>query len=251
VKISIITVSYNAQDTIEETIISVINQNFIELEYIVIDGASTDNTVKIIKKYLDKIFYFVSEPDKGMYDAINKGIEISTGEVIGILNSDDIFSNNNIVSQIENAFLNKNIDAIFADISFVKNNFIIRKLSSYKWNPRYFEFGIMPAHPTFYCKRNLFKQYGNYKIDFAIAADFELMLRFIYINRIRFLYLPLNMVNMKLGGKSTRGFKSLYVINKEIYKSFILNGVKTNYLKIYLKYFLKIFEFKFFSKKIS
>lgn len=250
VKITIITVAYNAQNTIEDTLLSVFNQNFKNIEYIVIDGASKDNTVKIISKYLKKIDYFITEPDAGMYDAINKGIKISTGDIIGILNADDIFTNNNIVNEINNTFTtNNNIDAIIADIAFVKNNKITRILSSIKWKPKYFNFGIMPAHPTFYCKRNVFESYGLYRTDFEIAADFELMLRFILINKIFYKYIPTIMVYMKSGGKSTRGFYSIFTINKEINRAFILNGIKTNFLMIYLKYFYKIFEFKILSKK--
>lgn len=244
-KISIITVCFNSEKTISSTINSVLNQRYKNIEYIIVDGNSTDKTLEIINKYKHKVDFIISEPDFGIYDAINKGILISTGEIIGILNSDDVFSSPNIVSAVFEQFrLNQNIDAIIGNVSFINsNNKIVRKISSKNWKPFYFKWGIMPPHPSFYCKKIYFEKIGMYCLKFDIASDFDLMLRFLYINNIKYQHLNINMVNMRMGGKSTQGIKSLIKINIEILKSLKLNGISTNYFVLYLKYFVKIFQF--------
>lgn len=243
-KISIITVCYNAGKTIEKTIQSVLSQTYENIEYIIIDGISTDNTLEIIKKYRHNISTLVSEKDQGMYDALNKGITLATGDIVGILNADDVFASNNIVTEIGNSFKNSDADAIIADVAFInKGGDIIRSYSAKHWNLEKFVWGFMPPHPSFYCKRELFSRLGYYRSDFQIAADYELLIRFIYKSKIKYIYLPLLMVLMNVGGKSTNGIKSNIVINKEIKYACQLNGLKTNYLKLYSKYFIKIFEF--------
>ena len=244
-KISIITVSFNSENTIEETILSVINQNYLNYEYIIIDGKSSDSTLSIITKYKQHIKYIISEKDNGMYDAINKGIKLASGNIIGLLNSDDVFSNNNILSQIALNFNNHKNDILIADVKFINNeNRVIRNYSSSKWNNTKFQYGFMPAHPSFYCRKHLFDIYGYYRTDFKIAADFELLLRFFINKNLKILYLPLNLVDMKMGGLSTSGIKSTILINKEIYKACSLNKIHTNYFKIYSKYFIKLFQYK-------
>lgn len=254
-KISIITVCYNAEKTIESTIQSVIKQDYKQIEYIIIDGFSTDNTMNIVNNYKNKISYIISEKDFGMYDAINKGINIANGEVIGILNSDDELASNDIIRLIASEFLkNKELDSLFGDINFINYKKIIRHYSSNNWNPNKFSYGFMPPHPSFYCKKNLFHKFGFYRTDFDIAADYELLIRFLYINQLKYFYLNKVIVNMKLGGKSTSGISSLLKINTEILFACKLNGIKTNYLKLYLRYFYKIFEFtkfKFYVKNIK
>lgn len=244
-KISIITVSYNSEKTIERTIKSVISQQYNNIEYIVIDGGSTDNTVKIINKYINHISYFVSEKDEGIYDAINKGILLSSGEIVGILNSDDIFSSNEVISKVAQVFINNsNTDSLIGNIAFTnQSDKIIRVYRSNNWRPNKFNFGFMPPHPSFYCKRVLFEKYGLYRREFKIAADYELLIRFLKINRITFCHLDLIMVYMSLGGVSTKGLKNTIILNKEVKLACELNGLKTTYLKLYSKYFFKIFEF--------
>lgn len=244
-KFTIITVCYNAEKTIEQTILSVINQKYSLIEYIIIDGGSSDNTLNIISKYSNSINKIISEKDNGIYDALNKGIKNSTGDIIGILNADDEFFDNSIIEKIAKSFLlNSTIDSIIGDIVFQNNsNKTIRYYSSRKWSVNKFSWGFMPPHPSFYCKRVCFDKYGKYLTDFKIAADFELLIRFLKIHKVSFKYLPIIMVKMKLGGASTSGFSSLLTINKEIYRACNLNGIKTNYLKLYSKYFLKIFEY--------
>ncbi len=244
-KISIITVCFNSDKTLEKTILSVLSQNYYNIEYIIIDGNSNDDTLGIINKYRNNIDYFISEDDKGIYDAINKGIRKATGEIIGILNSDDEFYDTEVISKIALFFSqNKKVDSIIGDIIFEnENNQIVRKYSSKSWNISMFSWGFMPPHPSFYCKSSIYHEFGGYKTNFKIASDFELLLRFLKIKKISYQYISLIMVKMKTGGVSTRGFKSLYIINKEIKEACISNGVKTNYIKLYSKYFLKIFEF--------
>lgn len=245
-KISIITVCYNAVKTIENTILSVKIQNYDNIEYIIIDGNSTDGTQAIIKKHIDIIDYFISESDKGMYDAINKGIKIASGEIIGILNSDDEFNMHNVIDLIAKTFKNNlSLESVFGDVSFINTNSkITRYYNSKLWKPFFFYFGIMPPHPSFYCKKELFDKYGLYRTDLEIASDYEMLLRLLYTKKISYKYLPFNFVTMKIGGKSTNGIKSNIKINNEILKASKINKLKTNLFFIYLKYLYRIFEIK-------
>ncbi len=244
-KISIITVCYNSDKTIEKTILSVLSQTYNNIEYIVIDGKSTDNTLCIIDKYKNRIDYFISENDSGIYDAINKGITRATGEIIGILNSDDVFFDDLVISRIANFFNeNKTYDSIIGDIVFQNDsNEIIRKYSSINWSPSRFAWGYMPPHPSFYCKKDIYTKYGLYNTNFKIAADYELLIRLLEVHKITYNYIPMIFVKMKLGGASTKGISSLLTINKEVLLACKLNGVKTNYLKLLSKYFKKMLEF--------
>jgi len=243
IKISIITVTYNSIKTLKETLNSVKYQTYPNIEHIIIDGASTDGSFELCKLY-PHISYLVSEKDSGMYDALNKGIRVATGDVIGLLNSDDTFTNNKIIEQIAIEFYNNSgIDAIIGDVNFVSKNKIIRHYSSSGWTPSKFKFGIMPPHPSFYCKKELFIKYDLYNTNFKIAGDFELLLRYFLINKINFKYLPILMVDMKIGGLSTSGIRSNIVINKEIVKAFNLNSIKTNYFYLLYRYISKLKQF--------
>jgi glycosyltransferase involved in cell wall biosynthesis len=239
-------VCFNAEKTIEKTIQSVLAQDYFDLEYIVIDGLSKDSTMSIVNKYKSNIAIIKSEKDKGMYDGINKGIELASGAVIGILNADDEFASNSIISEIAKAFhANPRLEATIGDIAFRNDaRKQTRYYSSANWHPNRFVWGFMPAHPTFYCKKELFSRFGAYRTDFDIAADYELLIRFFKVNKISFQYLSLLMVNMSLGGKSTKNLNSTIKINKEIKRGCSLNGLYTNYLMLYSKYLIKIFELK-------
>jgi glycosyltransferase involved in cell wall biosynthesis len=243
-KISIITVCYNAEETIEKTILSILSQSYSNIEYIVIDGLSHDNTMSIVRAYKEKIAHVLSEEDNGMYDGINKGIRLATGEVIGILNADDVLASNDVIRQIANEFINNsNLDSIFGDVAFFNNyGKKLRYYSSRKWNPNKFVWGYMPAHPSFYCKRELFDNLGLYRTDFIIGADYELLIRFLKLNKCSYKYLQFQMVNMRIGGISTRGLTSIIKINQEILKACEINGLRSNYFMLYSKYFTKIFE---------
>ncbi len=245
-KVSILTVSYNREKTIEKTIKSVLSQTYQNIEYIMVDGASTDGTGNIIRSYGNKIDNYISEPDQGIYDAMNKGMKLASGDIVGILNADDVFYDNSIVEKIVKAFNEQHIDAIYGDVQFFNPenpHKVIRYYSSKRFLPEKFKFGIMPAHPSFYARRELFDKFGYYKTDYKIAADFELLLRLIYKNNIKCQYKKFPFVTMRMGGISNRNLKSNWILNKEIMRACKENGLKTNYLYIYSKYFRKIFEF--------
>jgi glycosyltransferase involved in cell wall biosynthesis len=246
-KVSIITVVYNNVTTIRKAIDSVLSQDYNQIEYIIIDGGSTDGTLNIIKEFGNRIKY-VTERDQGLYDAMNKGIRLSSGDIVGILNSDDTFFDTGVVSSVISGFENNDVEAIVADILFVTklDNFkIIRRYSSKTWSPEQFAWGLMPPHPSFFVRKSLFDSFGLYKTDYKIGADYELLIRFLFVNRIRWVYLPLVTTKMLLGGASTNGIKSTITLNKEILRACRENGVKTNYFMIYSKYFFKPFEFIF------
>jgi glycosyltransferase involved in cell wall biosynthesis len=250
--VSIITVSYNSSRTISDTINSVLNQTYQNIQYIVIDGSSTDGTIEIIKSFSNRISKFVSEPDKGIYDAINKGIKLATGDIIGILNSDDFFYDDFVVEKIVNAFIESDTDTVIGDVQFVdpkKTSRVVRYYSSKKFNPLKFKYGFMPAHPSFYAKRGLFEKLGYYKTDYKIAADYELLIRFLYINKIKYRYLEMPFVSMRTGGVSNNSLSSNWLLNKEIVRACRENDIYTNYLFVYSKYFLKLSEL--FGRRIS
>jgi glycosyltransferase involved in cell wall biosynthesis len=245
-KVSIITVVHNNASTIKNAIDSVINQSYQNIEYIVVDGASTDGTIEIINNYKNHIAHFISEPDTGIYNAINKGIRLATGDIVGILNSDDFFCSNNIIERIVNEFLKDNIDAVYGDVQFVnpnKENKITRYYSSKRFSSKMFKYGFMPAHPSFYVKRSFFNELGYYKETYKIGADFELLLRFLLKNNLNAKYLEMPFVTMRTGGISNRSYKSNLLLNREILQACRENNVKTNLINIYSKYFIKAFEF--------
>ncbi|MEO6850812.1 MAG: glycosyltransferase family 2 protein [Mucilaginibacter sp.] len=245
-KVSIITVVYNNEALIRQCIESVLAQDYKDIEYIVVDGASTDGTLAIINEYRQQISTLISEKDNGLYDAMNKGIIAATGDVVGILNSDDFFYDNDVLSKISLAFSDPLIDATISDIVFLKKNStdkVARKYSSENWNPAKFAWGYMPPHPSFFVKRSLLNKFGLYKTDYKIAADYELLIRYFLVNKINWKYLPMITTKMSLGGASTKGFKSLLIINKEIAKACKENNVFSNYAMIYSKYLFKPFEF--------
>lgn len=245
-KVSIITVCYNNESTIKDTIESVLEQSYQDIEYIIVDGASTDNTIPVINSYKDRISKFVSEPDEGMYEAMNKGIRMASGDVIGILNADDFFSADDVIENIVGAFKNSNTDAVLGDVQFVKpgnTNKIVRYYSSEKFHPGSFKFGFMPAHPGFYVKGEYFEQLGYYKEDYKIASDYELLIRFLYRYNISYKYIKKPIVTMRTGGVSNKSIKSRILLNREILGACKENNIKTNLLNIYSKYFWKIFEY--------
>jgi glycosyltransferase involved in cell wall biosynthesis len=244
--ISVITVTYNCKGTIIDAIESVLSQTYPNIEYIIIDGSSSDGTIELIQSFRNKINIFISEPDKGMYDAINKGIRLSTGHIIGILNSDDLFYDDNVIQKVADAFENNEIDAVYGDVQFVdraKLLKIVRYYSSKHFNPEKFKFGFMPAHPSFYVKREFFGKFGYYKTDYKIAADFELLVRFMNVNHIRCKYMEMPFVSMRPGGISNKSILSNIILNKEIARACKENGIHTNYFNISSKYFTKIFEY--------
>lgn len=244
-KISIITVVLNNKSCIEDCINSVLNQIYKNVEYIVVDGGSTDGTTDIIKKYEDKINVWVSEPDDGIYDAMNKGIKLATGEIIGMLNSDDLYIDEHVISNVVREFGKNNVDSVYADLVYVERNNlekVVRYYDSSVFQVSKFAYGWMPAHPTCFIKKNVYDKYGLYKTDYSIAADYELLVRFYAKHRVSYSYLPKVIVRMRSGGLSTRNFKSNVILNREIVRACRENGIETNIFKVYSKYFIKMFQ---------
>lgn len=244
-KFSIITVVYNNVSTIDFAINSVLSQDYPNFEYVIIDGQSDDGTVEKIKPYQDRIAQFISEPDQGIYDAMNKGLKLATGDVIGILNSDDFFADNTILTQVAQAFQNPSVDLVFGDIVFVQPenlNKITRYYSSANFHPDKFAWGWMPAHPSCFLRRKIYEKYGYFKTDYQIAADYELLTRFMAKYKIIYQYLPMVFVKMRTGGVSSRNLKSNWILNQEIVRACRENGIQTNMAKVMLKYFTKIFQ---------
>ncbi|WP_162419547.1 glycosyltransferase family 2 protein [Cyclobacterium roseum] len=248
-KVSLITVTFNSAKTLKDTISSVAKQIHSDIEYIIIDGDSKDGTAAVLKENTYTITKWVSEPDKGLYDALNKGIRMAKGDVVGILNSDDVFYDNQVLSKVATAFQDDpGLDAVIGDIVFVKEddlNQVARRYSAKNWKPSKFAWGYMPPHPSFFVRREWFEKLGYYKTDYKIAADYELLIRFLLKGELRWKYLPLTTTKMRMGGLSTRGIQSLITLNKEIYRACKENDVYTNYAMIYSKYLFKPFEFIF------
>jgi glycosyltransferase involved in cell wall biosynthesis len=237
-KISIITVSYNSKLTIRDTILSVLSQTHPDIEYIIVDGASTDGTLAIIEEYRDKIYRVISEPDKGIYDAMNKGIRLSTGDFIGILNSDDFLADQDTIKGLV-SFLEENsaLECSYADVVYVQRDHpekIVRLYSSKNFSLRKVRIGIMIPHTAFYAKRELFERLGYYKLGYRVAADFELMARFMKNGAIFGRY-PHVMVKMRNGGISSNGFFWRIHQNFEIVRACKENGIYTNILFLMLK----------------
>lgn len=244
-KISLLTVSYNSAATIGDTIKSIRSQDYKDIEYIVVDGDSKDETVGIIKSNTDVISKWITEPDRGIYDAMNKAMKMATGEVVGILNSDDYYPDSTIISQVMAAFADPSVDAVFGDLVFVDPanlSKVVRTYSSAHWKPWKFAWGFMPAHPTFFVRRKYYEQFGLFKTDYKIAADYELLIRFLQVNKLKYKYLPLKMVVMRKGGVSSRNLMSNVILNNEIMRGCRENGIYTNAFMVYSKYFRKLFE---------
>jgi glycosyltransferase involved in cell wall biosynthesis len=243
-KISIITVCYNSSKTIEKTILSVANQTYDNIEYIVIDGNSNDNTLEIIESYQCKISKLISEPDKGLYDAMNKGVSIATGDLIGILNSDDTFYSSTVIEEIVNFHKKNKIDASIGNIiQHKENGNMVRFYSSKNWNPQKLKIGFMPPHPSLFLKRELFLKYGNYDLGYKIGADYELITRFFLSKEITWMYSGVTTTAMLVGGLSSSGTSSYKLITNEIYKALIMNEISFSPIKIKIRFFWKIIEF--------
>lgn len=245
-KVSIITPTYNSEKYIEDCIKSVILQDYQNIEYIIVDGNSTDGSLNIINKYKSKIQIIISEPDSGIYEAINKGILNATGDIIGILNSDDYFISSNVISTIVKKFAQTNTSIILANINYVNNDGVIKRKYSIKYfKPWMFRFGFQPAHPAFYSYKTNYLKYGLYNTNYKISSDFDLMLNFILLNKIKYSYLDETIINMRLGGISNKNFKNKIVLNNEILHSLNKNKIFSNIFFIYSKYLFKWVSFIF------
>lgn len=243
-KISIITIAYNSEKTIEDTIRSVVSQDYPNLEYIIVDGASKDSTMEIVNRYKDQIATIVSESDKGIYDAMNKGVELATGDVVGILNSDDFYANNQVISNVANTI--GNADAIYADLVYVSQedtDKVIRRWISGAYKVGAFKKGWMPPHPTFFLKKSCYNQYGTYNLQLKSAADYELMLRMVHKHKIKVAYLPEVITKMRVGGQSNASLKNRIAANKEDRLAWKLNGLKPGPFTLTAKPLRKLTQF--------
>ena len=237
-KVSIITVAFNSAKTIEGTIESVLSQDYPDIEYIVVDGGSTDGTIQIIERFQSRISKWISEKDHGMYDAMNKGIAMATGDVIGILNSDDVYMNSHVISDLMALMQAKKVQVVFADLILVDqndDNKILRYYDSDHFHPNKFQYGWMPAHPTVFVKRELYEAVGPFSTSYQIAADYEMLIRILAIQRARYAYLPKPVVRMRSGGASTAGLSRNWILNKEIVRACRENGIYSNLAMLLLK----------------
>ena len=247
-KISIITSTFNSGSTVADTFKSVLSQTYKDIDYIVVDGASSDNTLDIIRQYEGAFggrMRWISEKDGGVYDAMNKGISMAKGDVIGFLNSDDFFTSNDCLQTIVDAFAASDIDATYGNVHYVNSDdlkLMVRFYSSKRFRPSLMRLGFMPAHPSFYCKREIYEKYGNFDTSYKIASDFELILRFIYVNKIKTRYIAKDFVTMRTGGLSNSGFRSHQQIMSDHRKALKANHVYSNFFILCLRYFYKSYE---------
>jgi len=236
-KVSIITVTLNSELYIADCLASVKAQKYHNIEHIIIDGGSTDKTISIVKKF-SNIKKVVSEPDKGIYDAMNKGINFATGDIIGFLNSDDLYSNNEVLSSIVEKFESDfSLDACYADLIYVDKLNVsktIRYFKSTEFKEDLFSKGWCPPHPTFFVRKSVYERFGKFDLSYKIASDVDLMMRFLKIYKIKSLYTPNVWVKMRLGGTTNKSLKNIWLQNKEILNSLHKNGLSANPIKFFL-----------------
>lgn len=245
-KISIITVTYNSAASIEQTMRSVLDQSYKNIEYIIIDGGSTDQTLDIISKYKAQLGYFISEKDNGIYDALNKGIAAATGDIIGILHSDDFYTSNTAIEHVAQQFAKTNCDAVYANLYYVNRSNtdkITRKWHSGKYSNGMFINGWMPPHPTFFVKKEVYQKYGAFNLNFKTSADYELMLRLIHKHKISLAYLDEYIIKMRVGGQSNVSVNNRVIANLEDRKAWEVNGLKPRFYTLWLKPLRKITQF--------
>ena len=244
-KISVITAVYNRKNTIERVIQSIRSQDYNDIEYIIIDGSSNDGTCEIIKQNLQSGDKFISEPDFGIYDALNKGIELSTGEIICFLHSDDIFDNNNVLTTISSIFKNQDFDVVYGDVIFFNKNNIALKSRHYKskkLSKKNLSWGFMPAHPAMFIRKNVYKEIGLFNINYKIAGDYDFLCRLVNHGKYKFKKIPNILIRMQSGGVSTKNIKNKILLNREVLRACKNNKINSNYIKLIIKYFFKIIE---------
>jgi glycosyltransferase involved in cell wall biosynthesis len=243
-KFSIITATYNSADTIIDCLASINNQSYPHIEHIVIDGASSDNTCQLVKEKSPRSLIF-SEKDAGIYDAMNKGLAKTTGDIIGILNSDDIYMNSGILQKVADLFEAANVDAVYGDLIYSnpETGKITRTWQAGPFSKRSFLYGWMPPHPTFFVKKSVYEQFGCFNLNLYTAADYELMLRFLYRYAIKVAYLPEILVNMRTGGASNKSIRNRLLANKGDRMAWEINKLKPYWFTLYLKPLRKITQF--------
>lgn len=226
-KVSVITATYNSESTILDTIKSLESQTYHDIEYIIVDGLSTDSTIELIKKHCSRVSTFIIEKDKGIYDALNKGLAAATGDIVGFLHSDDLLASPHSIENLVSAFESES-DAVYADLEYVAKsdvNKVVRLWKSGIYRLSDINKGWMPPHPTFYMKTELYKQYGGFDLNYKIAADYDSLLRYLWVNKIKLSYLPEVLIKMRVGGASNRSLKNIYQKSLEDIKALKSNGV--------------------------
>jgi glycosyltransferase involved in cell wall biosynthesis len=245
-KVTIITVVLDNMAFIEDAINSVVNQSHANLQYIIIDGGSNDGSLDIIKSFGDKIAIVVSEPDEGIYDAMNKGLALANGDLVGFLNADDFYAHQQVLQHVADKFETNNCDVLYADLDYVsradKNN-IVRKWRSGSYKKDRFLSGWMPPHPTFFARKEVYQELGGFNKKLNMAADYELMLRFCYFNDLNVAYLPEVIIKMRLGGQSNRSLKNRIKANIQDRNAWVMNGVKPKWYTLLLKPLSKIIQY--------
>ena len=244
--ISIITPTYNSADTLRDTIESVLSQKGVSVEYIIIDGGSTDGTLDIIRAYGDRIARVVSEQDEGLYDAMNKGIRLASGDIVGILNSDDRYTGTDVLIAVQTLFEQGRCDSVYADLDYVKRyqtNCVVRRWRSGEMKIGAIRRGWMPPHPTFFVRKHLYEKYGMYAPELRFSADYELMLRFLYKYEVSTCYLRRTIVQMRTGGLSNKSWKNRWQANREDRLAWTMNGLSPGIFTILFKPLRKLGQF--------
>jgi glycosyltransferase involved in cell wall biosynthesis len=238
-------VSFNSAATIGDTLASLAEQTWPEVEHIVIDGGSTDGTLEIVRRSKKYPAYVVSESDDGIYDAMNKGIAAATGEIIGFLNADDCYAHKDVLRDVAGAMTSGEIDAVFGDVAYFRSedpNGVVRRYRSARFRPDRIAWGWMPAHPSLFVRKEIFERVGPFSTEFRIAGDFEWIARAFRDGSIRYRYLPEVLVRMRIGGISTGGWRNTILLNREVIRACRTNGISTSWLKILSKYPGKVLE---------
>jgi glycosyltransferase involved in cell wall biosynthesis len=245
-KVSVITACYNSARTLAGSLESVASQDYPEIEHVIVDGGSTDGTLQLIAVHQARIAKLINGPDRGIYDALNKGVAAATGDVVAFLHSDDVYASPRVIGEVVRRMSSESLDALYGDVAFVRGDNlgrVVRVYSSRRFRPSRIGWGWMPAHPGLFVSRKLFQQYGSFKIDYAIAGDFEFVARIFAKPDFRYAYVPQIFVKMRMGGSSTKGLRSTLTLNREVLRACRENGIPSNYLKILSKYPAKALEF--------
>ena len=245
-KVSIITATYNSASTIADTINSVAEQTYPYIEHLIVDGFSKDNTLDIVKSYTDERIKILSGKDKGIYDAMNKGIDAATGDIIGILNSDDFYASSKIIEQVVGVFKQYSVDTVYGDLDFVdpiQTSKVVRRWISGEFYRPNFTKGWMPPHPTFFVKREVYEKYGQFRLDMGSSADYELMLRFLYKNQVSTHYLHRIMIHMRMGGASTASLGAHAKANQYDRRAWEVNGLQPHWYTLHMKPLRKVLQY--------
>lgn len=245
-KVSIITVCFNSAKTVKDTLLSVATQKNVDVEHIVVDGGSTDGTLEIIHHNAGYLSHVLSEPDQGIYDAMNKGLKFASGDIICFLNADDVYASDHVLSRVSQKIQSETLDVVYGDVAFYRSDNplrVIRRYQSSRFSPSKIKWGWMPAHPALFISRDAFFRVGRFKADYKIAGDFEFIARLFGQRGLRYSHLPEILVNMRMGGVSTSGWRSTLRLNREVLRACRENGIYSNALMLLAKYPFKVLEF--------